>query len=157
MLDGDPVAYEHGRAVTTPEQGRALVAEMQAHRFDYLKIYNGLAQDVFRAIAEEARDRGMPIAGEVPDVVSPAEAAEAGMRSFEHLWNLFEFCVPGAYALRDSLGQMNRDQANEADVRQARDARYRRWLEGYDAECADSLAVHRMATERSQTGQGPAV
>ena len=141
MLDGDPPSYLHGRALRTPEEARAAVAEMQALGFDYLKVYSGLDRATFLALASEAQRRGVPIAGEVPDAVAPAEAAEAGMRSFEHLWNLFEACVPGADALRDSLRQLDRADAPEATRRPVREAQYRQWLGGMEAACRDALVA----------------
>lgn len=152
MLDGDPPTYEMARVVRTPADARAAVAEMQALGFDYLKIYNGLSRESFFTVADEARRRAVPIAGEVPDAVSPLEAADGGMQSFEHLWNLFEWCVPGAYALRDSLTHLSRTDAPEAERRPVRDAQYRRWLDGYDPSCADALALH---LRRAGTWQVP--
>ena len=141
MLDGDPPSYSHGIAVRTPEEARAVVAQMHALGFDYLKVYNGLSREAFFALAEEARRVGIPIAGEVPDAVAPVEAAEAGMRSFEHLWNLFEACVPGAPALRDSLRGLDRADAPDEQRRPVREAQYRRWLGGMEAACRDALVA----------------
>ena len=152
MLDGDPPLYDFGRAVRTPDEARAVVAEMQALGFDYLKVYNGLPREAFFALADEAARLGIAIAGEVPDAVSPVEAAEAGMRSFEHLWNHFEGCIPGAYALRDSLTQMERREAPDAEFRRVREAQYRLWLTAYDPACADTLAAHLV---RTGTWQSP--
>lgn len=141
MLDGDPPLYAHALTVRTPDEARAVVARMQALGFDYLKVYSGLSREAFFAIADEARRRGVRIAGEVPNPVAPAEAAEAGMRTFEHLWNHFEWCVPGAGALRDSLARLDHADAPEAARRAVREAQYRRWLDGYDPACADRLAA----------------
>ena len=141
MLDGDPPLYEHARVIATPAQARAAVAEMDSLGFDYLKVYSGLSRESFLAIADEARRRGVPIAGEVPNAVSPAEAAAAGLRSFEHLWNLFEWCVPGAGALRDALAALDRRDALDAERRPLRERQWARWLAGYDPACADTLAL----------------
>lgn len=141
MLDGDPPLYAHGRAVRTPAEARSVVAEMQAHGFDYLKVYSGLSRAAFLALADEARRRGVVIAGEVPDAVAPAEAARGGMRTFEHLWNLFESCVPGAPALRDSLRALSRADAPESARRPVREAQYRAWLRGMDPACRERLVA----------------
>ncbi len=141
MLDGDPPSYSHGLAVRTPEEARAVVAQMHALRFDYLKVYNGLSREAFFALADEARRVGIPIAGEVPDAIAPVEAAEAGMRSFEHLWNLFEACVPGATVLRDSLSRLDRADAPDEQRRAVREAQYRGWLGGMQAACRDALVA----------------
>jgi hypothetical protein len=152
MLDGDPPGYEFGHGIATPAQARAAVVEMDSLGFDYLKVYSGLSRESFLALADEARRRGVPIAGEVPNGVSPVAAAEAGMRSFEHLWNLFEWCVPGAGALRDSLAALDRRDAPEAERRALRERQWARWIDGYDPACADTLA-RRLA--RAGTWQVP--
>jgi hypothetical protein len=106
MIDGDPPLFDHAEVVRSPEEGRAAAIRMRELGFDYLKIYSGLSRDAFLAVADEARQIGLVIAGEVPNSMAPAEAAAAGMRSFEHLWNLFESCVPGAQGLRDELKEL---------------------------------------------------
>lgn len=146
MLDGDPPLYAHGRGIATPAQARAAVAEMDSLGFDYLKVYSGLSRESFLALADEAQRLGVPIAGEVPNAVSPVEAAEAGMRSFEHLWNLFEWCVPGAGVLRDSLAALERRDASDAERRPLRERQWSRWLVGYDTACADRLAIRLRQT-----------
>jgi len=75
-------------AVSNPEQARAAVRFLQAEGADFLKIYNSVPRDAFLALAEEAHAAGIPIAGHVPEEVSPIEASDQGMRSEEHLNNL---------------------------------------------------------------------
>ena len=152
MLDGDPPAYDSSIAIADAQQARMRVRELRSHGFDFLKIYNGLPRDAFLAIAAEAKRSGMQIAGEVPDAVTPVEAARAGMRSFEHLWNLYEYCIPGAYALRDELRTAERAHAPESRLRAIRDARDQLWLGTSDAACVNTL-VERL--RKSQTWQVP--
>lgn len=152
MLDGDPPTYDSGIGILTEQQARARVREMHAAGFDFLKVYNGLPREAFFAIADEARRLGIPIAGEIPDSVTPIEAAEAGMRSFEHLWNLFEFCVPGAYAHRDKLRPLERDKTTVGDKRAVQNLRDRLWLTAYDSRCADRLVA---GLRRTGTWQVP--
>ena len=61
---------------------------LQAEGADFLKVYNSVPRDAFLALADEARAVGIPIAGHVPEEVSPIEASDAGMRSEEHLNNI---------------------------------------------------------------------
>ena len=55
---------------------------------DFLKVYNSVPRDAFLALMEEARAAGIPVAGHVPEEVSPLEASAAGIRSEEHLNNI---------------------------------------------------------------------
>ena len=52
---------------------------------DFIKVYSRLPRDVYLAIAEESRTRGIPFAGHVPAEVTAEEASDAGQKSFEHL------------------------------------------------------------------------
>ncbi len=75
-------------AVSNAEQAKIAVRFLQAEGADFLKVYSSVPRDAFLALAEEARNAGIPIAGHVPEEVSPLEASDAGMRSEEHLNNL---------------------------------------------------------------------
>ena len=75
-------------AVSNAEQARMAVRFLQAEGADFLKVYSSVPRDAFLALADEARAEGIPIAGHVPEEVSPIEASDQGMRSEEHLNNL---------------------------------------------------------------------
>jgi hypothetical protein len=138
MLDGDPPTYTSSIAIANAAQARVQVRGVHAGGIDFLKVYNGLSRESFLALAAEARQLGIPIAGEVPDAVSPHEAAASGMRSFEHLWNLFEHCVPGAAPVRDAL---RRPGNSAAATRALQDSRDRLWLTAYDHSCSVTLTA----------------
>ena len=87
-------------AVSTPEQARFAVHALARSGVDFLKIYNSIPRDAYFAVAEEARALGMPFAGHVPEAVSPAEAADAGQRSQEHLINVLLACSTREEELR---------------------------------------------------------
>jgi imidazolonepropionase-like amidohydrolase len=59
---------------------------------DFVKVYTLLPRDAYFAIAAEAKRRGMPFAGHVPDSVSAAEASDAGQKSIEHLTGVLLAC-----------------------------------------------------------------
>ncbi len=75
-------------AVANAEQARAAVRALAADGADFLKVYNSVPRDAFFALMEEARAAGIPVAGHVPEEVSPLEASAAGIRSEEHLNNI---------------------------------------------------------------------
>ncbi len=75
-------------AVANAEQARAAVRALAADSADFLKVYNSVPRAAFLALMEEARTMGIPVAGHVPEEVSPLEASAAGMRSEEHLNNI---------------------------------------------------------------------
>ena len=98
-------------AISNPDQGRFAVHILAQSGYDFLKVYNSLPRDAYFAIAQEARAIGIPFAGHVPEAVSPAEAAEAGQRSQEHLINILLACSTREEELRaERIAVMNSPQ-----------------------------------------------
>ena len=87
-LMGGGGSWPDAIAVANAEQARLAVHLLKEHGADFLKVYSSVPRDAFLALAEEARAVGIPIAGHVPEEVSPLEASDAGMRSEEHLNNI---------------------------------------------------------------------
>jgi imidazolonepropionase-like amidohydrolase len=83
-------------AVGEPAAARARVREQAAAGFDLIKIGEGIAPAVYDAIAESAREAGIPIAGHVPDQVGLLRALSAGQVTIDHLDNYVEELVPDA-------------------------------------------------------------
>jgi len=99
-----PDAYAVGNA----EEARAAVTSLAAAGADFLKVYNSLPREAYFAIAQESKRLGIPLAGHVPEAVSPAEASEAGQRSQEHLINILLACSTREAELRrDRNATMN--------------------------------------------------
>src|SRR4029453_12377202 len=61
------------------------VQRIKREGFDFAKLYSRLSRAEFFAAAEEARRLGIISAGHVPLGVNDGEAAEAGLKSIEHL------------------------------------------------------------------------
>jgi hypothetical protein len=60
-VDGTP---EYGQlVVTTTAQARALVGIAKTNGYDFIKVYNNLAPDVFQAFVDEGRKQGIPVVG----------------------------------------------------------------------------------------------
>jgi imidazolonepropionase-like amidohydrolase len=78
--------------VRTEEEARRAVGIIAANQADFIKVFSSLSRDAYFAIADEARRIGIPFAGHVPESVTPAEAAEAGQLSQEHLINILLSC-----------------------------------------------------------------
>jgi 8-hydroxy-5-deazaflavin:NADPH oxidoreductase len=110
QVDGSPPVFPHTLVATTPERGRALVDSLAAAGADFIKPYSHLAPDVYFAIAERARERGIPVAGHVPFRVPASAAAAAGQRSFEHLIGVVQGCSSEEAGLLD----LSREQIEAA-------------------------------------------
>lgn len=86
--------------VMTEEQARGAVAMLADRGVDFLKIYNRLSPQALAWIADEARRRGIRIAGHVPVRVTAEEASNEGFWSIEHARDLLIDCYPGAATYR---------------------------------------------------------
>lgn len=60
-VDGTP---EYGEfVVETPAQARAVVDLAKTNHYDFIKVYNNLAPDTFKALVDAGRVEGMPVVG----------------------------------------------------------------------------------------------
>lgn len=83
-----------GGRVTTPAQGGQLVREYNERGYDLVEIHEGLAPEVFDAVAATANEVGLPFGGHVPDAVGLRRALASGPVSIDHLDNAIEALVP---------------------------------------------------------------
>lgn len=89
-VDGPKPGVPFRLTVTNAEEGSAAVTRLRELGVDFIKIHNAVPRDAFFALAAEAQRQGFPFAGHVPMTVEPAEAAEAGQHSVEHIVTLIE-------------------------------------------------------------------
>ncbi|MCY1141898.1 amidohydrolase family protein [Actinoplanes sp. Pm04-4] len=85
-LDGDGSVHV---AVANPAEARAAVRLEHASGAAFIKTYTRLTRDSFLAVADECRRLGLPFLGHVPDFVQLTEASDRGMRSVEHLFEVW--------------------------------------------------------------------
>lgn len=91
-VDGDPHLGTNSVVVRTVAEGRALVDELADAGADFVKPYENLSREAYFAIIDQARRRGLPVAGHIPFRVTPEEAADAGQRTAEHLLAMAAGC-----------------------------------------------------------------
>lgn len=87
----------------TPDGARELVRQRKKAGADLIKLYLGLSPEVYRAVLEEAKAQGLPVAGHCPERVSALDASNLGRRSIEHLSGIALSCARGEAALRKEL------------------------------------------------------
>jgi imidazolonepropionase-like amidohydrolase len=87
MLDDAPAGFPYRRTTRNAAEARIAVRELKQLGVDFIKVHDHTPREVFFAIAEEAPKVGLTFAGHVPSAVTVEEAADAGMRSIEHLTN----------------------------------------------------------------------
>jgi hypothetical protein len=84
IIDGSPPAREDNLAAADAAAARAAVAAQAAAGYDFVKLYTNLSADAYGGAVDEARQRGLKVAGHVPKAV-PLETAIASQWSIEHL------------------------------------------------------------------------
>ncbi|MGH7290222.1 MAG: amidohydrolase family protein, partial [Myxococcota bacterium] len=95
FVDGPyPSIPQWSRVVRDADEARTAVRELKRDGADFIKVYNRLPREAYFALADEARRQGIPFAGHVPGAVTAREAAVAGQRSIEHLFNVLLSCSP---------------------------------------------------------------
>lgn len=93
-----------GADVTSVAQAEALVRQYDAAGYDLIKVHEGLAPEVYDAIAGTAFQLGMPFAGHVSDHVGLFRALDIGQSTIDHLDNYVEALVPEGQKLEEPPG-----------------------------------------------------
>jgi imidazolonepropionase-like amidohydrolase len=99
-LEGGDVPIPH-ILTRTPDEGRAGVDSLVALGVDFVKVHGQLTRATYFAIARRARERGIPFAGHVSQLVGSADASDSGQHSIEHMLAIPAPCTPAeSIALR---------------------------------------------------------
>ena len=103
-LEGSATA-EEWRITRVPladtARARAVVDSLAGLGVDFVKIREYASEEVYRAVVEAARRRGLGVAGHAPFSMAAEEAAALGMASFEHA--SYPYPLPGDSAERRSV------------------------------------------------------
>jgi hypothetical protein len=87
ILDDAPPEFPSRQRVSSAEEARQTVRDLQQSGIEFIKVHNLTPREVFFAIADETANLGMSFSGHVPLTVSIEEATSSGMTSIEHLSN----------------------------------------------------------------------
>ena len=68
----------------SPANARTAVDDLHRAGVDFVKVGDTVPPDAYRAVVDQARRHGLPVAGHLPVGVGAADAALAGQRSIEH-------------------------------------------------------------------------
>jgi len=123
----------NARVVTTPEDARAAVREVQRAGYDFVKLTTEIPLPVYDAIADEGSRRGIRIIGHVDPRVGVRRALEAGQQ-IEHLDGYLETVLADSAPMRTSVSNYgiftpsnweSLDYVDDAKVRQIAEATVR--------------------------------
>jgi hypothetical protein len=85
IIDGPGTGRAVQVAVANGDEARQIVRRIHREGADFIKVYSLLSRESYFAIADEAKQLGLPFVGHVPFSMTAAEASAAGQRSIEHL------------------------------------------------------------------------
>lgn len=106
-LDGEPKVSPMNRKIVTREQAVKEVRRTARAGYDFIKIYDNLSPEAFRAIVSAGETYDIPVVGHVPFQVGIDTVLQSSVESIEHLTgyinnNTGMFLIPeeqiGAYA-----------------------------------------------------------
>jgi len=115
VLDGPNPIWSGADLISIdgPDSAMSVVKQLHAQGFDFLKTYNFLSPESYRAVHKTARGLGMEVSGEIPISVSLWEAAELGHRTVEHLTGVEFACSSREDELRSGyVARINALNAN---------------------------------------------
>jgi imidazolonepropionase-like amidohydrolase len=146
IVDGPSPVWADSIVAANEAQGREIVDQQQQRGADFIKVYDRLPRDVYFAIAEEARKRGLPFEGHVPESVTAAEASDAGQKSIEHLTFVAEACSREEASILAEQRSVNEVFRSPTAPMNEKLAAGKRWIrmearkhETYDEAVAQSL------------------
>ncbi|MBL8840512.1 MAG: amidohydrolase family protein [Planctomycetes bacterium] len=141
LIDGPQPIFEQFWSVATPEEARAAVVRLDEGGMDFVKVYTRLPRDCFFAIADEARKRGLPLAGHVPLELPAAEASDAGMEFIEHSFrHRMDACTAEAEIRGKLREQVDAEvEGDFARLYRLEQETFRLGIESYDPEVAAEL------------------
>ena len=84
LLDGPTSRWFHAHRISGPAEGQDAVRRLKGEGAAFVKVYDQLNHEAFVAIADAAKQHGLPIFGHIVAAVGVEAAVAAGQRSVEH-------------------------------------------------------------------------
>ena len=137
VVDGPVPVWPGSVRLGSAEAARAAVDSLSAAGADFIKVYQRLPREAYLALADQARRRGIPFVGHVPNALTAIEAADAGQRSIEHVDGLTQACSSRG----DSIRAFRRTQpySSYEEVVRDQDVLARSWSSGHCAPTIEAL------------------
>ena len=95
-----PSGFDPGLGVPDADHALMRVLHDQARQLDFIKPYSSLSRPAYLALAADAEEFGLYLAGHKPFAVTGLDAVAAGQRSIEHAFLFIWECYPGMAELR---------------------------------------------------------
>lgn len=106
IVDGPRASWPGSLSIGSPEEAVEAVARLSDAGADFLKVYDGVAPDVYEALMKEAAAVSMPVDGHMPSRVDPKDAARLGHRTVEHLSGMLQGCSSEQKEIREKFSAL---------------------------------------------------
>lgn len=99
VMEGEPSFHPVAEVFSSPQAAAQSVAWQKTQGYDFIKVYDHLSAEVYRAILDAARANGLPVVGHVPFAVGLENVLSGGQQTIEHLTGYIdpdavEFIIP---------------------------------------------------------------
>jgi imidazolonepropionase-like amidohydrolase len=85
IMEGPPPTMPLMPVFETPKEAEKSVVWQAAEGYDFIKVYDQLSVETYRAILEIAQEHGLPVIGHAPKQVGLDDVLTGGQVSIEHL------------------------------------------------------------------------
>jgi imidazolonepropionase-like amidohydrolase len=109
QLAGTSKDSAQGLASNNADAARHSVIYLKQSGAEFIKVQSMVPRDAYFAIADEAKRQGLTFVGHVPELISAAEASDAGQRSMEHSMGIWQSCSTAEPELRKSMADALKD------------------------------------------------
>ncbi len=92
LIDGFNTEWAAPSGVPTTDEAARAVRLLVQQGADFIKVFPLIGREAYQAIVAEANRLRIPVAGQVPEPVTAAEASNAGQRSIDHLDHIILGC-----------------------------------------------------------------
>ncbi len=111
LIDGEPPFWNNSKVVMTSEEAESEVVREKELGYDFVKVYNNLPLEAYRAVVAAARKHGMPVAGHIPNAAGLEKVLELKQDSIEHLQGYIEALQDDGSPVRGKFDQASRRAA----------------------------------------------
>ncbi|SMX32138.1 amidohydrolase family protein [Maliponia aquimaris] len=143
-VDARPGSWPGMFLADTPEEARAIVAQVAAEGWATVKSYSMLDEATYLGLAEAATAQGLPLVGHIPEQVALGTAIAAGQSGMEHFGRVAMACSTAEAQMIVDLRAAVAEAAETARLFQIMAGRNRIILETWDAGLCDRVLA-RMA------------
>lgn len=138
-VDASPGSWPGMFLADSPGEARAVVDQIASEDWAAVKSYAMLHERTYLALAEAAKQNGLPLVGHIPERVSLGTAIDAGQNGMEHFGRVPMACSTDESRMIAGLRDAMADGAEQAELFAIMAARNRIILETWDADLCESV------------------